>query len=509
MRQVLEDTDNVYDPNQDPNYNRFKRIGAPSRVPIENFRRLRGALRAFPYSLAGGRTIAREWPGGTRSGVPPTLRSVLFAGSHGAERKLGGDDYPCIFGQGSETSCEPFPSDHCIVLCDEAHNIMEQRPGLLPIQTENIREFGERIRHAKHSVVVLFTATPVIHTANEADRMLALIKGEADPRARAYVSKRPRVTAEDLPTYETSEGFVSWYMERPAALFAAATPNPVRLPCVHFVRIDQPTEQGRINPLFLNYLRHRFFEGTDPKFAETYTDQRGIPVFKDKYNHFCVDASAPPSVVEGDVSPDDEPRALAEGACKKTLASYEHVPYFWRQGENPPASGGRSSSGPTMLDLSQENMVDLVPKLAAIAHSVANTFDCPHRTHCSPDDFNRTDEGRDSISPTSRARDPHTHSEPSLPRCRRLLKTLIIMHEESGLKTLAHLLLNVYGLSVITMSPVRGLEGRRREQQMARGQIVAACQTLGFQPTTNGPVQRHLRPHDAHVWQPVWDGRIR
>ena len=110
MRETLEDPDNVHDPSKDANYNRFKRNGPPSRVPIENYRRLRGALRAFPYSLAGGRTIAREWAGAVRTRSGPRRHRVACSSADrtgpSAERTVRRAT-SCTFSSGVRPCDEP------------------------------------------------------------------------------------------------------------------------------------------------------------------------------------------------------------------------------------------------------------------------------------------------------------------------------------------------------------------------------------------------------------------
>lgn len=115
----------------------------------------------------------------------------------------------------------------------------------------------------------------------------------------------------------------------------------------------------------------------------------------------------------------------------------------------------------------RDNAFEMVPKLAAIAYSVAHTYDCPHREPCGEFDFDMVEDP---------AYDPHVDANHRrLPRCERRLKTLILIHRESGLRTLHHLLTKVYGLSVARADPARALDGeepssvvdRNRERHLA------------------------------------------
>ena len=54
--------------------------------------------------------------------------------------------------------------------CDEAHNIVKPREDVMNRDLRaKVKQFGERIRKAKNSVVVLFTATPIVNDPKDAD----------------------------------------------------------------------------------------------------------------------------------------------------------------------------------------------------------------------------------------------------------------------------------------------------------------------------------------------------
>ena len=148
-----------------------------------------------------------------------------------------------------------------IILCDEAHNLLWDQNNSQEKQSD-IRRCRERLYTATESVIVFFTATPVVsgHTAVEdAKSILHLVK-ESENR------------------HANDEGFISWYMERPKSLFATIKP------ATKLIRNNKDTYQvaGRMPPvvvnkipniwpvpidtiltrdLWLNYVRVRFGDG--------------------------------------------------------------------------------------------------------------------------------------------------------------------------------------------------------------------------------------------------------
>lgn len=77
------------------------------------------------------------------------------------------------------------------------------------LYSATVQAFLDSKKHGINSVIVYFTATPVIRgkqSVSDAKKMLELVKGIE------YSGKQ-----------HGDEGFISWYMERPASLFARIT----------------------------------------------------------------------------------------------------------------------------------------------------------------------------------------------------------------------------------------------------------------------------------------------
>ena len=145
--------------------------------------KLAGPLRAFSYSQVGGQLFLS---------YIDTARQRAIAGAIRQRMGPGGS-----------------PLDGTIILCDEAHTILYPPDAWTAVQRGLVKAFRDRLYRARSAVVVLFTATPVVHRPTDARDMLQLVKGHEHSES------------------VTDEGFVSWYMERPAALFAQLEPPDV------------------------------------------------------------------------------------------------------------------------------------------------------------------------------------------------------------------------------------------------------------------------------------------
>lgn len=276
------------------------------------YTKLAAPLRAFSYSRAGGRTL-ETWSG------------LRFP--RGVKRPTGSNHV----------------LSNCIVLCDEVHNITHPRAKNSDI-AHLIAACGKRLWYAKQSVVVLFSATPVLDDETDAHDILRLTKG-------AGLAGRG------------DEGFVSWFMDRPAAMFAAVDPDPASLPTIVRVPIDVSSTTQKPTTLFKHYRQKRFGPYPPVKSARCLT------------------------------GPDPK--------CAPTWASYESLAYYWHH---------ESKHLSNLHDLAHAH--ELCPKLAAIAESIAK-------------------DGR---------------------------KTLVLIHQENGYRTLLHVL-QLLRVSVQSVRSLRGLVG--------------------------------------------------
>ena len=199
-------------------------------------------LRTFSYAQAGAN-------GGNGSLIKDSIiRWPPKTGQHGAfvERT------------------DPNLLEGMIVLCDEAHNLL-QPDNYDAEKRENVRRCKKRLYTAVDSVIVFSTATPVINgttAIQEARQMMEMVKGST------YADQH-------------DEGFVSWYMDRPQSLFARITPASKLIrnnrDTYHVTGKTPPTVLNKIpnvwpvpidsivcRDLWLNYIFERFGEGKAP-----------------------------------------------------------------------------------------------------------------------------------------------------------------------------------------------------------------------------------------------------
>lgn len=314
---------------------------------------LAAPLRAFSYTWAGGKTLVNHWPG-FRCGPA----------AHVARRR-------------SHTT---LALSHCIVLCDEAHNLNRPQPHPL------VHACRDRVFHAEGSVVVLFTATPVLRgPESEAQAMLELTRGHAHRHD------------------ESDEGYVSWFMERPRELFARARPGLARLPRIVRVPIDgtayrempgddEPGSGSRPlrwpkppaqDTLFRDYVKRRF---TGAKRRRRSQSQGGGDewVIPPTQNARCIRSTS--------AAPAPAPTGKR---CAPTTASFEHLAFWWHHETKHCKDIGDSVERARVLS----------PKLTALAESIH--VDAPPR------------------------------------------KTVVLIHRESGLRTLVHILEHVFGFKPV------------------------------------------------------------
>jgi hypothetical protein len=146
----------------------LKRAGQPGY--------LRAPMRAYRYSIVGGRTVFR-------GALPPN--DPVF--------KIG------------YTSTRKNPLDNKIIMMDEVHNMVHL--------SASVRKFKDKIDTLRNglytcesSVVVGFTATPIVDKKEDGDRLLKVIKGQKDAG-------------------KNNEGYISYYNSLPSALYPTVRPD--------------------------------------------------------------------------------------------------------------------------------------------------------------------------------------------------------------------------------------------------------------------------------------------
>ena len=107
-----------------------------------------------------------------------------------------------------------------VIICDEAHNLIAPPKTDPEPKREGFKMCGERIKKAKNTTVVLFTATPVGDIQeNKTMKLLDITMG---PRKKwEKVDGAFRETKEPLDDPTNKEGYISWYMTRAKGLFAS------------------------------------------------------------------------------------------------------------------------------------------------------------------------------------------------------------------------------------------------------------------------------------------------
>jgi hypothetical protein len=245
---------------------------------------------------------------------------------------------------------------HCIVLCDEAHNIVRpRRETTNKVQRKLIEECGHRLYSARNAVVVMFTGTPIVDHASDGHALVTLVKG-------AENMGRP-----------TDEGFVSWFMDRPSQLFASTIcPKSQKIvdiaeemPHVTWVQLQ--------NDALKRYLWERWHIYWDGKSMRKVSEEGGAQQMEPKYRLPANFLSR--SCIKRDVRRTDTGMVypiIYVKECKKTLSGYEHVAFYDK------GAGKRK-------DVDVANAADVAPKAGAIAQSIADdgrkTAVILHRDH--------------------------------------------------------------------------------------------------------------------------------
>lgn len=224
---------------------------------------LAAPLRAFSYRQIGGAAVkAMAWfqPG---PGCPST-------------------------GRGPNLWCDK------VVVMDEAHNLLKPSVEKFknPISVANLEHAREQLRHAVRTVLVLFTATPMVDDVNDANELLKIVKGAG----REHLN---------------DEGFISAFYGAPESSYPSVDPNERDLPRVEQVVLggdpnDPSTALG-------NYLDKVI--GRDGGFKKGFEDA-------EKRNVYEYAARHPNQQTRGDF-----PKKL------RTDGAQEIVPKLWRAAE--------------------------------------------------------------------------------------------------------------------------------------------------------------------------------
>ena len=295
------------------------------------------------------RELLSQWPkaiaGNAFSGLAAPLRAFTYAQAGGPKqgKNLLNNAMLRWPPKGTAGYVDRESNDHdvmrnMIVLCDEpwvrfryrvqfaAHNLIH------PPANADFGACRTRVFSATGSVVVLFTATPVLtgeHGTQEALDMMQLTRGVEN----------------DL---KGTEGFVSWFMERPPSIFAAVKPPTRRLrhtdPFHDAGRADNPEAEAlmpNIYPVALDRV-------VSKPFWDAYAALRMAPAHAASYG---AKLGSPGGCVV---------RRPGLPPCVARLAAYEHTL----------AGGDPKEENKMIAKLTLDNATQLCPKLAAIAASI-------------------------------------------------------------------------------------------------------------------------------------------
>jgi superfamily II DNA or RNA helicase len=176
---------------------RPKAVIFPNRSVATNFY---SELLDFPSKW---RDLVRK-----RLGASPSIdavHSLLASSRSGAPSKLVSFSYARAGGTGLEAAFHKKNFDGCVVIMDEAHNLVAPGKDMARYKKQ-LSRLREGLGSARGSMVLGFTATPFVNDVAEGEELLRIIKG-------------PHRSASD-------EGFVTFFNEMPRQLYPAVIPNP-------------------------------------------------------------------------------------------------------------------------------------------------------------------------------------------------------------------------------------------------------------------------------------------
>jgi hypothetical protein len=276
--------------------------------------------------------------------------------------------------------------DGCIVLVDEAHLLFdpERMKALFSGGPAKAISLQKQLTNARGSVVVLFTGTPAARGVNGVNELLKVVKGKEGVN-------------------NGNEGYISYFLDPPARLFAEKLQDTaVSLPNIITVNMHPEFEK--------KYLAQRFFNAA----AQPASSVKGwlsvdelkakLPLAGNAIPSRCVTTWDETSR-QWQVIP---PAAVRPRSCQGSrTASRESISYHW--------------SGPTgepVLDADPPNWKSL--KLrggAGVAMTILNGMEFATKTFAIAKDI------ADDVVRMGRRR-----------------RTLVMMHKETGLRTLRYFL---------------------------------------------------------------------
>lgn len=174
-------------------------------------------LRAFSYTQAGGRQACGErhrinavfkcpdgYGGGWMFNSAPPPEADRYTSTDGTSVNTGWleDGY-------EEYQSDGNPFSNKIVLMDEFHNLVSPSQDIRksPTRMLMLNMLKEMLRTAKNSVIVGFTATPLVDKDGTAKELLDIIKGKGNEHL-------------------ADEGFISYFMGSPTPAFPIVVPPP-------------------------------------------------------------------------------------------------------------------------------------------------------------------------------------------------------------------------------------------------------------------------------------------
>lgn len=162
-------------------------------------------LRAFSYTQAGGRQSCGE---------QHRINAVFkcpdgYAGEWNYGPGKGKKDADSEFTDGyEEYLSDGNPFSNKIILMDEVHNLVKPSHAITknPTRLLMLDMLKEMLRTCKNSVLVGFTATPLVDADGTARSLLDIIKGAGNEK-------------------HTDEGYISYFMGSPSPAFPAVSPS--------------------------------------------------------------------------------------------------------------------------------------------------------------------------------------------------------------------------------------------------------------------------------------------
>lgn len=173
------------------------------------------------------RWVATKYKQNGHKGRPDleTVKKYLefFKDPKGKKRKPGDPEKPFkvyMYTKNEALNNDLLPTkgkfDNCLVICDEAHNLWNHPKEWSTVQSLNAKKIFEALISAQSARVVLATATPLVE---DMDKDIDNIK-------------------KVLHVQGSTQGYVSYFMDRHPKMYATTTPNVSLLPNITYVALD-------------------------------------------------------------------------------------------------------------------------------------------------------------------------------------------------------------------------------------------------------------------------------